>query len=233
MTTQTFETHFVRSDSRLEKLVRSKVFWICFLGFVFSFPIYKSLNRTLPPALPVLYQLPDYSFVNENGEVFGSKQLEDKVYIASFFFTSCPSICPKIMDKMKIIQHRIRGVGNRMKIVSFTVDPTHDSSEVLFKNARKYSANPYVWNFLTASEKDMKSLLVDGFKVPMGDKENVELYDIAHSEKIVLVDGKGQIRGYYSLDDDSVNRLMIDVGLLINREFQSGTLLRDVEGSNS
>ena len=79
------------------------------------------------------------------------------------------------------------------------------------------NANPNVWRFITAPQEDTKKLLVDGFKVPLGEKELAgNVLDVAHSNKLVLVDQRGQIRGYYSTEKDDINKLMIDVGLIIN-----------------
>jgi protein SCO1/2 len=88
--------------------------------------------------------------------------------------------------------------------------------------------NPYIWNFLTGSHAALSKIVIDGFKVPMGNKEaitkkledkTVTLMDIAHSDRVVLVDGLGQIRGYYSTEKSEMDRLMIDLGLLVNNSF--------------
>ena len=106
----------------------------------------------------------------------------------------------------------------KVKIVTFTVDPEFDTPQVLFEKARELKASPYVWKFLTGSKDELLPLYRDGFKVPVEyPKEEVDIYDIAHSEKIVLVDDEGQIRGYYGYGKDDINKLMIDLGLLINR----------------
>jgi protein SCO1/2 len=195
---------------------------------MFSYPVYRSLHRVLPPPLPVYYQVPEFSLTNEFKKPFGTKDLQGKYYIANFMFTSCPSTCPALMEKMDVIQKRIRGLGTKAAIVTFTVDPTTDTPEVLYKFARKRNSNPYIWNFLTGSQAEMRKIVIDGFKVPLGNKEQVEkvvdnskltLFDIAHSEKVVLVDEKGQIRGYYGTDKIEMDRLMIDMGLLVNNSF--------------
>jgi protein SCO1/2 len=212
----------------IKKLVSSKIFWLLFVAIVFTYPVYRSLNRTLPPELPVLFQLPEFKLQSQNNQPFGSKDLKGKAYIASFMFTSCPTICPNLMEKMQTVQKRVRGVGQSLNLVSFTVDPEHDSPQVLKQYAQQLKANQQLWTFLTGPKSDLKSLLIDGFKVPMGEAEPVEgfkvkdkevtLFDIAHTEKLVLVDHSGRIRGYYSIDQQSLDKLMIDVGLLLNRE---------------
>lgn len=221
-------TGYIREDNWFQKLMRMKSFWIIFWTLSFSYPIYRSLNRTLPPPLPVYSQVPEFNLTNEFNKPFGSKDLRGKFYIANFMFTSCPSTCPALMEKMDVIQKRIRGVGTKAALVSFSVDPNNDTPAVLFKYARKRNSNPFIWNFLTGSKVDLQNIVINGFKVPMGNKEVVEkkldektitLMDIVHSEKVVLVDDKGQIRGYYSTDKVSLDRLMIDMGLLVNNSF--------------
>jgi protein SCO1/2 len=222
-------TGFYRDEQWLQRLLRKKSFWFISWAILFTYPIYRTVYRELPPPLPVLYQVPEFSLTNEFNKTFGSKDLKGKYYIANFMFTSCPTTCPALMEKMDIIQNRIRGLGTKAAIVTFSVDPTTDTPEVLYKFARKRNTNPYVWNFLTGTETDLKKIVVEGFKVPMGNKETIQkkldtqtisLMDIAHSDKVVLVDDKGQIRGYYSTDKENMNHLMIDLGLLVNNSFR-------------
>lgn len=207
----------LRTEHFLERMVRMPLFWVLFVAFSFGYPIYKSLNRVLPPDLPVIGVVPEFEMISENGQRFGSKDLKGKVYLANFIFSRCPTACPRMLGELQKIQKRIRGTAKKVSIVSFTVDPTFDNEKVLFDLARKYDANPHVWTFLTKdNEEELFTLYRDGFKVGV-EKKPEDLFDIAHSERIVLVDDEGQIRGYYSFTDDEVNKLMIDVGLLINR----------------
>jgi protein SCO1/2 len=218
MNTMTEKSQF---QFKIARLVQKKSFWLFFCLFFFFYPIYRSVNRELPQELPRQGQVPNFKFVDENNAAFGSDELHGKVYIASFFFSSCPSTCPEILTKMQKIQHRVRGVGQKVALISFTVDPEVDKPALLFKKAREYGANPYIWKFLTSDLKNIQNLLVDGFKVPVGDRiagKDTSVYDIVHSERFILVDHVGIIRGYYTSDQDSINRLMIDVGLLINRD---------------
>lgn len=214
---KSFEPGTLRTANSFERVVRSPWFWIFFIAFVFGFPIYKSLNRILPPELAVIAQVPEFEMISENGQRFGSKDLKGSTYLANFIFSRCPSACPKMLLDLQKVQKRIKGTGRKVRIVSFTVDPLFDNEKVLFDLARKYDANPHVWTFLTKdNEEELFSLYRDGFKVGV-EQVPQDLFDIAHSEKIILVDDLGQIRGYYSFDDNSINQLMIDVGLLINR----------------
>lgn len=212
----------IRQSNWIERMVLNKFFWIVVVGFFFAYPALKSVQRELPPELPVLSTLPEYSFIDENGREYGSKDLYGKVYIANFMFTSCVTSCPLLLKEVQMVQHRMRGVIDRAAIVSFTVDPETDNPGVLYAEARRRKANPTVWRFLTGEREKIKALLVEGFKVPVGEKEIADnIMDVAHSNKLVLVDQEGRIRGYYAADKDGVNQLMIDTGLLINRKKNS------------
>lgn len=213
---------FSRKSNVIEKLVSSKLFWALMCGFLFAYPLTKSIKRMLPAELPVLSKVPDFRFTDENGESYGTNELKGKVYIANFMFTSCTTSCPLLLKQVQTVQHRLRGVIDRAAIVSFTVDPETDTSKVLFAKAREMRANPVVWRFLTASVADVKKLLIEGFKVPVGEKEVANnIMDVGHSNKLVLVDQDGMIRGYYEANKAGINQLMIDTGIIINRKRKS------------
>ncbi len=213
------DTIIDRRSGFVGKVVSSKLFWVLAVGFFFVYPLAKSVQRQLPADLPILGEVPYFQFKNENGENFGTNELRGKVYIANFMFTSCTTFCPDLLRKVQLIQHRMRGVIDRAAIVSFTVDPQTDTTEVLSSKAREVKANPNVWRFVNSSAQETKNLLVNGFKVPVGEKTIANnVMDVAHSNKLVLVDQDGKIRGYYSTEKDDINKMMIDVGLLINRK---------------
>ncbi len=214
------------AEKTIHRLVRSPWFWCLGLCFLFSYPIFRSVTRELPPPNPVLGQVPPFRFTNQFGQEFGGRELKGRVYLANFAFTSCPTTCPALMQTLQKVQKRIRGLGQKVALVTFTVDPQNDTPEVLLEYARQHRANPFVWTFLTGEKAKLRELLVEGFKVPMEEPEifegkvdgqTVSLWDIAHTTKLVLVDGAGGIRGYYSTDEEGINHLMIDLGLLVNR----------------
>lgn len=224
------QTIHIRENNGLERLVRKPFFWLVFISLAFSYPIFRSVYRALPAPLPVMGDVPNFELMTEFGEPFGSQNLKGKVYIASFFYTNCPTNCVSQMAKLKTIQKRVRGLGQNIALLSISVDPENDTREVLYKYAREQKSNPHVWKFLTGDKKEIKSLLVDGFKVPMGEYKKLEnivvegevpdLYTIEHSEKLILVDINGKIRGYYDTEKNDINKMMIDIGLLVNREYQ-------------
>ena len=206
----------------INKVVRSRVFWVLFISFGFIFPIARVLTRELPQPLPKYGVLPEFSLITEDNLNIQKKDLLGKVSVAQFVFLSCPTVCKKNMEQMKKIQKRVRGLGSKIALLSITVDPENDSPDKMFKKARSLKANPFVWKFITGDKSKIESLLVDGFKVPMGNKSYTNsIYDIAHSEKYVVIDQNGSIRGYYGKSKDDINKMMIDIGLLINNAFKN------------
>lgn len=230
MVTQVQKIH-IRDDSKLERLLRKPAFWIIFVLIVFSYPLVRSVYRQLPPPLPVYSEVPQFQLTTEFGQPFGSKELKNRVYVASFFHIDCPTNCASHMAKLKKIQKRLRGLGQNVAILSITVDPELDNQKRLYRYSRDLKSNPHVWKFLTGAKEDIRTLLIGGFKVPMGERTPLtgvevegflpdEMYTIPHSEQLVLVDADGKIRGYYNTTDNEINKMMIDIGLLVNREYQ-------------
>src|SRR5687767_2217231 len=95
MTTDTL-TYGARIESRMKRLTGSPVFWLLFLGTLFAYPIISSVQRQLPKPLPVLFTLPEFTLTDQLGKPFGTADLQGKVWIADFIFTSCPTRCPAL-----------------------------------------------------------------------------------------------------------------------------------------
>ncbi len=165
--------------------------------------------------LPMYGKVPPFELFERNGDRMGSKELENKVWIASFIFTSCGGQCPIITGRMRSIQSKLRFKEN-LRLVSISVDPKRDTVKALRDYALKYDADPYKWLFLTGQEAEIQSLVRNGFRLSSQEDKG----DIIHSEKIVLVDNRGQIRGYYDANDDgAVKQLVRDAKRLIKQVF--------------
>lgn len=185
-------------------------FVIAFLAGIVTLTLIRPLLRREPEPPPVLSQLPAFTLEDATGRAYGSTDLAGSVYIASFFFTRCPSICPLLMHNVRKLQegldaHEITGI----RLVSITVDPENDTPEVLADYARNLKADPARWTFLTGPPDAVRELVVGGFKTPM-DRANTppgSAMDIAHTGKVVLVDGSGRIRGYYGTDDTGLDEV--------------------------
>ncbi len=191
--------------------------WVLFAGIILV-----ALSRSLfldPPATPgpgsplqslELGQVPNFSLVNPEGLAFGSEELHGTPYVANFFFTSCPAICPLLMNAMKSLQERYHAEGIAgVRLVSFTVDPATDTPERLKDFASAQGVDPARWTLLTGEREPIRKLLVEGFRVSMGEPVSVgeNLIDIAHTGKFVLVDSEGKIRGFYNYDEEGRDAL--------------------------
>src|SRR5690606_27364193 len=146
----------------------------------------------------------DYALVDHLGRPFTPSTLEGEVWVAGFVFTTCPSSCPAVTRAMSDLSDRFARTKIDVKMVSFTVDPERDTPEVLDAYARSVGADPEQWRFVTGDPDAVRSLVSEGFRLGVGDRQEVEtdVYDIAHSTKLALIDGKGQIRGYYGIEPD-------------------------------
>ena len=162
----------------------------------------RPFMRNVPEAPPVLLRVPDFALQDQDGQPFTLASMRGKVWVAGFIFTTCPSVCPKISRAMLELQQRYARNGVEVELVSFTVDPENDTAAVLARYAENLGADQAHWRFVTGDPKAMKSLVVGGFKTAMDrrpDPARVDMYDVAHSEKLVLIDGEGGIRGFYSV----------------------------------
>jgi protein SCO1/2 len=157
--------------------------------------------------LPVLWQAPEFSYPNQNGKTVTLAVLDGKVTIADFIFTQCVSVCPRITAKMVLLQHRIP--DENLRFVSFSVDPAHDTPEVLAKYQAKWNAKESRW-LLLSTQPDTLSKTVAGMRVAV-QKTDSGTDPIIHSSMFFLIDQKRQVRGIYSSEDDTaVDRLMKD-----------------------
>jgi protein SCO1/2 len=176
------------------------------------------LLRPRAEPLKRLGTLPSFTFTRQDGQPFGTEQLAGRPWVANFIFTRCPTICPAFTQKMARVQKHTAELGERLQLVSFSVDPDYDTPERLAAYAEKYGARPERWSFLTGEYTRLKDTLVNGFKVSMGREspDEQDVNGIFHGTHFVLVDGKGEIRGYYDSEhEDTVERLLRDTRRLM------------------
>jgi protein SCO1 len=150
-------------------------------------------SRSNPP-LPVLYSLPSFSLIDERGVAFGTAQLRGKPYVADFIYTACRDSCPMLTARMGELQEQLQADPGAIRLISFTVDPQRDSPAVLADYGRRANARFVQWTFLTGPVDQVAALVKDGFRVSM---EQDTARDLTHDNHFVLVDAKGQVRGYY------------------------------------
>ena len=141
------------------------------------------------------HKIADFAFTNQNGKVITQKDYENTVYVADFFFTTCPTICPKMTDNMVWLQNQLKS-NPEVKLLSFSVTPDIDTPDVLKKYAQEKGVDDSRWNLVTGNKKDIYYLARKSYlAVKTGKPE--ELYDMVHTENFILVDKNKRIRGFY------------------------------------
>ncbi|MBS4070287.1 MAG: SCO family protein [Algoriphagus sp.] len=158
--------------------------------------------------------IPDFTFTNQEGKSVGRKEMEGKVTIVDFFFTSCPSICPVMSREMERVNDMFRDEPN-VQIMSISIDPEYDTPEILKSYADEHNAITGKWHFLTGPKDLTYQLARCGFVLPTLDGNGVP-DDFVHSDKFILVDELGRIRGYYSgTNREDVDLLMLETKVLL------------------
>ncbi len=163
----------------------------------------------------IQHYIPDFAFTNQEGNSVGKAQMEGKITIVDFFFTSCPSICPDMSREMERVNDMFRDEP-RLQILSISIDPEYDSPPILKEYADRHYAKAGKWDFLTGDKLETYRLARCGFVIPTLDGNGVA-EDFAHSDKFILVDELGRIRGYYSgTNREEVDLLMLEAKILLH-----------------
>lgn len=207
-----------RESNGLDSVWRNLYLWAV-LAFLILVPIGCPLLRLEPP--PVTAVLPNYELIDTEGQPFGTEQLAGQVYVASFFFTRCTSICPMLTRSMSSLLRRYREQGiDGIHLVSISVDGEYDTPEQLSEYARRHEIDRETWTLLTGTPEQLRVLLIEGFLVPLGRPEEDEdgVLDIAHAGRLVLVDAWGQVRGYYGSDERGLDEVFRHSQLVLAEE---------------
>jgi len=193
-------------------------FWVLVISLPFGTTIVRAVLTEVPTPPPVYGTVPDFALTDQSGEAYGSTDLKGKIWVSNFIFTRCTTVCPIFSDKMSTLQKRTNKAANGLQLVSFSVDPDFDTPEVLAEYSKRFSANPWFWHFLTGPTEQVRSVVIDGMKTFMGDAAEVDTPDaLMHGSHFVLIDPDLNIRGYYQVEDEeTVERLLLDIQLVIN-----------------
>ena len=159
-------------------------------------------QQTLEPR-----ELREFNLIDQQGQPFASKEMKGKVWVVSFFFTKCPTVCPQVLAQTAEMQKRLSTTPQwkDIRFVSITVDPQHDTPAVLDERAKLWNADPKHWIFLTGSKDAIWSLTSarDGFQLAVGDGVPGDKMSIAHSSRFVLINQQHQVVGYFDALDEA------------------------------
>ncbi len=161
----------------------------------------------------LLHEIPDFTFMNQDSQKVSNQSLEPYLYVADFFFMSCPSICPKVKKQMLRIYDKYED-NEKIKLVSHTIDPVRDTPERLKLYARNLEVKNEKWIFLTGDKDSILEIAEDYFVAAYEDEDAPGGFD--HSGKIILVDTERHVRAFAEgTDPDDVTKFLRDIDRLL------------------
>lgn len=156
----------------------------------------------------------DFSFINQNGKIITQKDYANKIYVADFFFTTCTTICPIMTSNMGDVQKAFLK-NPKVMLLSHSVLPDQDSVAVLKKYAIEKGVIDTKWNLVTGNKKEIYYLARKSYLAVKTGKPS-EMYDMVHTENLILVDVKRRIRGFYDgTKKEEIKRLIGDINFLL------------------
>lgn len=158
--------------------------------------------------------IPDFKFVSQYGDTVTAKTLDNKIYVADFFFTSCPTICPKMKVQLKRVYEKYKG-NQELMLLSHTIDPAHDSVPVLKEFADNLGVTGRQWLFVTGDREKIYDIGQTSYMVTAQEDKSAP-GGVVHSGAFILVDKAKHIRGIYDgTTEAGVDKLMNDIDRLL------------------
>jgi len=191
------------------------------VGILGAFIISRSASRGQP--LPVYGTVPDFTLTNQFSRAVSLSDLRDQVWVADIIFTLCPGPCAKMTKQMSELQSALP-VNERVKFISLTADPEHDTPEVLKKYGERFGSAPFRWHFLTGKKLDLYRLATKGLLLALDEikpDERTSPNDLfVHSTLFVIVDKQGRIRGSFDGAEPSSRQKILDAVQTLLKEKQ-------------
>lgn len=203
-----------------KRFLKSPYLWAFLIGII-SLHLVKQAAMARRSAPEPLMTVPEWSLTSEQGRPFGKKELQGKMVFANYFFTSCPSICPKLTQAMKDVYERFKDKQDLVEFISITVDPETDTPEVLKAFMQKNGIDHENWHALTGTKKEIYDVVVEKMHVHVGEKEplpqGADGYDIPHLGQLALFDQNGDLRGLFNTDSVELSALVRAANFLIEK----------------
>lgn len=189
------------------------------LPFIGNYDIEYKLVDGKEVADTIYPRIPDFSYLNQDSNKVSASTFKGKIWIADFFFTTCPTICPVMTRNLKELHDRTLDLKNELQFLSFTVNPDFDQPNVLKRYRSHYGIQSDHWDFLTGDESETHQLGIEHFQIFAGRDEEAE-GGFAHSGAFTLVDKEGFVRGVYlGTDKKQVRQLELDLRKLLKEEY--------------
>jgi protein SCO1/2 len=198
---------------------------VAFIILIFGiYAIPKIVAKFKTPTLIKIAEVPNFEFTNQDGKLISNSFYEGKVWVVEFFFTTCPTICPRMNENMVKIQNEFYG-NLDFGIASFSINPKHDTPEILKAYAKDHGATLKTWNFLTGDQEKIYELANTGFTLFAGENSDAE-GGFEHSGMFALIDKEGNIRSrldefgnpiafYEGLESYGVQMIKEDIAILL------------------
>lgn len=164
----------------------------------------------------IYHTVPEWKYLTQDSIFLQSSEIATKIWIADFFFASCPTICVPMNESMSSIRDSLKEMVKDIAYISFTIDPEKDTPSRLREYRKEHHFTGENWYFLTGDQEDTKALAINGFQI-LAQEDKTAPGGFLHSPNFVLVDKNKHIRGIYnSLEKEDCKRLIKDVKLLIH-----------------
>jgi len=198
---------------------------VAFIILIFGiYTIPKIVNKFKTPKLVTINKVPKFEFTNQDGKLISNSFYDNKVYVVEFFFTTCPTICPRMTENMVTIQNKFYA-NLDFGIASFSINPKHDTPEILKQYAKDQGATLKNWNFMTGDQDVIYELANTGFTLFAGENSDAE-GGFEHSGMFALIDKQGNIRSrldefgnpiafYDGLDPKGIKMIKEDIAILL------------------
>lgn len=180
---------------------------------VAALPFYDGRDFT-PHWTAVEHRIAPFRLLDQQGNEFTESDLDGKIHVASFLFTSCPSVCPVLVQRLKPVQEALRGHEDAV-MVSYSVTPLTDTPKVLNEFGVLRGIDPGIWRLATGELAEVKRVLHDSYFADDVRSPDGEAGRLLHTEKVLLVDGERRLRGIYNgTNAFEIERLLEDIEAL-------------------
>ncbi|WP_248634813.1 SCO family protein [Pontibacter actiniarum] len=207
---------------------RTTINYSLFLGLLltlFALHSCQENDRRLPILGPrevqagdtLYHTIPDFAFVDQDSSLVTPETFKGDIYVADFFFTSCPTICPKMKSQMLRVYDKYKG-NEHVKFLSHSIDPAHDTVAVLKDYADRLGVDSDKWHFITGDREAIFDIAQNSYMTSALEDEN-EPGGLVHSGAFLLIDSQRRVRGHYDgTKPEEVDQLMQDIDLLLEEE---------------
>jgi protein SCO1/2 len=214
----------------MNRRFRSAIVLFFIIGIPVTFTIVMKCGRTVYHSLPYLgpksvnekgdtiyHKINPFEFTDQQGQIVSNKNFDGIIYVANFFFATCPDICPRMNANLSVVYDRYKD-NPKVKFISFTIDPDHDTTEVLLRYAKQLTKDNTKWFFVRGEKDSIYKLANESFLVEVGEGD-AKPVSFVHESSLVLVDYNGHIRAKIDgLDPAKMDELKDAIQLLLTEQ---------------